>query len=592
MKHPVIALYLCLLSLSVSNAWANAKPGFLKVVLERQDHQTGNPSAEVLARLEAQSIKSYPAFTVIRVPEYRRQQIDVVARGAGFNATIHDDWDLILTPGFVVDTRDPRLPDSGVLSGYPGGDGLYVVQFDAPQDSEFNDLIEEAGLRYVSYLPYNAVLVYGSQSAVARLAAEPHVQWSSVYHPAFRAQPADLHSNDIVGRYVVQLVNVPDSLGIIEELLGEGHSEEVVSSYGPYTNLTVEVSPEVLRRLIRDPHVVAIERASEWMISGEREAVAATGSDYGIVYQDGTQPYKGTGDYKGWIAYRGLDVLLPNQLIAVADTGVSGGSIYSMHPDFQFSSISGKTYCGTGWTDFLGHGTMVAGFAAGNPQGPPQDLKGTQYFNYGMGLAPGAGVFAQRIFSSSGPLCSSVTTWAQDAIAEKNLRGSQSVVQTYSYNDYKLDKVNNVCVQVSNGVYTTDSQAFDYAVRDNSLPITVSAGNVCQFSTNAICPSPLSRPCPNMVLPPATAKNVLTVGASESYRPNMAPPCDHNTQTIRDAESYWASSLKRIAFASRRGTNDGRIKPEIVAPASMVGSSIPSTPAPASPHPRPLAPWR
>jgi Subtilase family len=577
LKYAVASLFIFFLSLSTSSAWANGKPGFIKVLLEPNDHQTGTPPEEVLTRLEAESLKTYPAFTVIRVPESRRQQVEAVARSAGFIATIQDNWDLVQTPGFVVDTRDPHLPASGVLSGYPGGEGLYVVQFDVPQDAELTGLIEKAGLRYVSYLPYNAALLYGSQSAVARLAAGPHIQWSSLYHPAFRAQPADLQSSDRVERYAVQLVDVPNSQAVVAELLGASQSEGEVTSYGPYVTVTVEVDPEILRRLIRDPAVVAIERAAAEMLSGEREAVAATGSNpLDFVYQDGIQPYKGIGDYKGWLAYRGFDFLLPSELIATADTGMSSGAPYLMHPDFTFSSISGKAYCGSSWADVAGHGTLVAGFAAGNPQGSPQDLKGTQYFHYGMGLAPGSGVYAQRIFSAFGAVCGGISTWAQDAINEKGLRGSHSVVQTHSHNDYTTTCVNGSWVQPSDGVYTTESQQYDFAVRDRGLPITVSSGNVCQFPSvsNPSCPTPPGRPCPTRVLPPATAKNVLAVGASESYRPGMAPPCDHETRIVRQAEDYWASTLKRVAYVSRRATTDGRIKPDMVAPASMVSSTI------------------
>lgn len=153
------------------------------------------------------------------------------------------------------------------------------------------------------------------------------------------------------------------------------------------------------------------------------------------------QPYKGVGDYKAWLSFRAADVGLNGQLIAVADTGLSSGSRSVMHPDFSLSSVSGKGYCsGTAWADVVGHGTMVARLAAGNPGGGSTgagDPKGTYFFNWGMGLAPGASLYAQRIFSAGG-LCTTTTVanWAQDAILEKNLRGSHSVVQTHSYNDY------------------------------------------------------------------------------------------------------------------------------------------------------------
>lgn len=42
------------------------------------------------------------------------------------------------------------------------------------------------------------------------------------------------------------------------------------------------------------------------MLSGEREAVAATGSIVSTAepYQDGTQPFKPAGDYKSWLSNR------------------------------------------------------------------------------------------------------------------------------------------------------------------------------------------------------------------------------------------------------------------------------------------------
>jgi len=557
---------------------AEARPGFLKGMLEPLDGRTSEPLAEMLGKLEATTVRSYPAFTVIQVPDRRREEVERVIGSAGFRAAIQDDWDFVFMPGATVDTRRPPLLVSGMLSSYPGDEGLFVIQLEAPLDAAWASQIEKAGLLYVTYLPYNAVLVYGNQSAVAHLANDPQVQWTSLYHPVFRAQPTDLSSNDRVGRYVVQLANVPGNEGVISELLQASLSEGQVTSYGPFVNVTAEVHPEILRRLIRDPRVVAIERAAAPMLSGEREAVAATGSTISTTepYQDGSQPYKPAGNYKTWLSNRNVLSQLGQQTIAVADTGLAGGNTLPLPPDFPSSTlISWMNYCGGGSTfgvDKVGHGTLVAGFAAGNPSGAGQDLKGVQYFNYGMGLGPGARIYAQRISDDGGSFCGSITTWAQDAI---NAKGSaHSIVQTHSHNDYALAKVSGVCTQVADGAYTTEAQAFDYAVRDNGLPIIVSAGNVCQFFKTTDCPSDLSRPCPSRVLPPATAKNVLSMGASESYRPGMTPPCDHNTVPIRQAEDYWASTFNRVAFVSRQGTTDGRIKPDIVAPASMASSTM------------------
>src|SRR5262249_42553335 len=148
----------------------------------------------------------YPAFSVISVPEGHRGEIEGVAHSAGVLATPHDEWDSLFMPGGTVDTRS-LLPSA--LSGYPEAEGLYVIQFEAPLDAAWAGEVEKVGLRYISYIPYNAVLVYGSQEAVARLAAKTEVQWASLYEPAFRAQPADLASVDRSDRYVIQFVATP-----------------------------------------------------------------------------------------------------------------------------------------------------------------------------------------------------------------------------------------------------------------------------------------------------------------------------------------------------------------------------------------------
>ena len=567
------------LAIAMLGAQAQARPAFIKVMLEHPTEAVGGPPADLLARLEARKVKSYSAFTVISVPEHRRHEIEGVAESAGFRATLQEDWDRIFMPGFTVDSRAPRFPPSGVLDEYPGGEGLYVIQFEAPLDAEWTEDISQAGLSYVSYLPYNAALVYGNEKNVAQLAAKPHVQWASLYHPAFRSQPADATTTDRPGRYVVQLVDAPASQETVEALRSASEGEVEAETYGRYINVTAMIAPEMLRELARDPRVVAIEHAPGPMLSGEREAVGATGSTVSTTepYQDGTQPFKPAGDYRTWLSNRNpfLLGLLSSQLIAVADTGFSGGGSFPLHPDFASASITGKAYCGVDYSDGSGHGTLVAGFGAGNPAGSPMDFKGIQPFHYGMGLAPGAGIYSQRM-NSAGTFCGSITTWAQDAINQKSFLGLNSVVQTHSHNDYAVVRVNGACAQVADGLYTTESQQYDFIVRDQGLPITVSAGNVCQYflAADPTCQTPLPRPCPSRVLPPATAKNVLAVGAAESYRPGMAPPCDHNTLVSRQAEDYWASSFKRVAFTSRQGTADGRFKPDLVAPATMVSSTM------------------
>src|SRR5262245_60408975 len=111
MRDPVRPLCVFLFVLTLSSPWPYAKQGFVKVVLERTDPKAAaEPAERALSRLGAQALKSYPAFTVVRVPADRRNEIEAVAREAGLRASVQDDWDSVIMPGFIVDTRAPRLP--------------------------------------------------------------------------------------------------------------------------------------------------------------------------------------------------------------------------------------------------------------------------------------------------------------------------------------------------------------------------------------------------------------------------------------------------------------------------------------------------
>ena len=91
---------------------------------------------------------------------------------------------------------------------------------------------------------------------------------------------------------------------------------------------------------------------------------------------------------------------------------------------------------------------------------------------------------------------------------------------------------------------------------------------------------------PTSIQSPATAKNVITVGATESVRPEF----NDRTYGKRWPKDYpvspfWASPIANnpyqvAAFSSRGPTNEGRIKPDVVAP----GTYILSTRSRAIPH--------
>ncbi|UVS79035.1 S8 family serine peptidase [Actinokineospora sp. UTMC 2448] len=152
------------------------------------------------------------------------------------------------------------------------------------------------------------------------------------------------------------------------------------------------------------------------------------------------------------------------------------------------------------------------------------------------------------------------------------------------------------------GAYTEDSRLADkFANEHRDMLITFSAGNAgVDLNADGVVDN-------DSIGAPGTAKNVLTVGASEVN--TLAPQCDRNLtyQAQNQAErttmgnrscnqaggnnviptwgDWWGSSFPAnpirsdrqtgnhqqiAAFSSRGPTDDGRIKPDVVAPGSWV----------------------
>ena len=506
-------------------------------------------SAGQLAAIGAERIRDYEAFSIVRIPEALSQQAAEQARRCGLQLTIREEWDRVFMPGFAIDTRSPALPTAGVLASYPAGRGLYVVQFDAPLDERTRRQLADVGAQYVAYVPYNAALVVASQEAISALASSEGVSWTSIYHSAFRTRPARSLAGGELQSVVVQVAKVPGSEEVLARL--DALQPEKRNSYLAYENVWIEASEGRIEELLADPYVVAIEQVGIDLPSGEREAIGITSTTTSATepYQNGIRPFKPSGDYRTWLTNRGL-LDTSGYRIAFADTGID----WTL-PEIARAGLNTTSYVGLNGMDSYGHGTAVASVALGDPVAATTDGDG---FYYGMGLAPKTKILAQQIIGATAPVTTELT-WANDA------RNWGCTVQTHSHNEYFQTE----------GVYSQQAQEYDVAVRDtwggddgndDPMPVTIAAGNVCGGSGDY-----RQGDCSTKVLSPATAKNVLTVGATESWRPNAYSNCA--TPPNRQPGDFFADSFKNVAYVSRRGTVDGRIKPDILAPGTLVSAA-------------------
>jgi hypothetical protein len=126
----------------------------------------------------------------------------------------------------------------------------------------------------------------------------------------------------------------------------------------------------------------------------------------------------------------------------------------------------------------------------------------------------------------------------------------------------------------SAGEYTSSSEEVDEFVWENrDMVICFAAGNPGRDSDRDGVIELGS------VEAPGTAKNCITVGASESDRPDQSRRWDTGSWSFRYPEipiagDLWADNPDGMAAFSGRGpTRDGRIKPDVVAPGTSILSA-------------------
>lgn len=238
------------------------------------------------------------------------------------------------------------------------------------------------------------------------------------------------------------------------------------------------------------------------------------------------------------------------EVICVADTGFDTGSATDVHPAFKGRVKKLYDVARPGRTDDPdGHGTHVAGSALGNGKSPSE---GTI-----QGTAPRAKLVLQSLL---GP-------------TELRIPADIKLLLEPPYsNDKARIHTNSWMLAGAPGQYVQHSRdADDFIYQHRDLVVCFSAGNDGRDSglTGTIDPG--------SICAPGTAKNCLTVGASENLRPTVADTWkDHSSTGFGEPirSDPVANNAEGMAAISSRGpTSDGRFKPDVVAPGSYVLSA-------------------
>jgi serine protease AprX len=289
--------------------------------------------------------------------------------------------------------------------------------------------------------------------------------------------------------------------------------------------------PGQLEVLAQSSAVLWVEPAPRRKLFDEAAAKIVGGDDGNLATRTTTQQ----------LGFDGTGVI-----VSVADTGLDTGDTNTMHLDL-FGRVTGFKFYGTNGitdgSDGYGHGTHCAGIVAGNAASGEIDPDTGQF--YGLGVAPGAKLFVQRLFGDDAtearPFPSDETI-TRDAVRSGAKIGS---------NSWGVD---------SGGEYDLDCAQFDELVRDADAGTAGYQPYILEFSAGN------SGPGSQTIGSPASAKNVIATGASQN-----APA------TLSSTYGLYAEGPDAMAdFSSRGPCADGRIKPDVVAPGTWIASAASS----------------
>jgi subtilisin family serine protease len=252
-------------------------------------------------------------------------------------------------------------------------------------------------------------------------------------------------------------------------------------------------------------------------------------------------------------AWTTLDLTGTGQIVAVADTGLDVGAAGNI-TDFAGRIVATQSFGrpATGaWDDPQGHGTHVAGSAVG-----AGSLSGGQF----RGTAPGAGLVVQSLYTDA----TSSRIYVPDDLTE--LLSPAYAAGARIHNNSWGSDINR---------YDTWAQTADQFVWDHpDMLVVVAAGNsgIDRGADGLVDPGSLNTP--------ATAKNVLAVGASESNRPNQGQTGTYGELDFDDFpvnpvhdDQISDDPTGLAAFSSRGPAADGRVRPDLVAPGTNLISA-------------------
>ena len=427
-------------------------------------------------------------------------------------------------------------------------DGYYIVQFEDSILPEWKAHLLDTGAELLGYVPHNAYIIRANNTQLDQIRDLLEVQWIGIFQPAYRIAPWINYQIQQKTTLVVLTFPGANNKFILEQIEAWGGEINSVSENEFRGKLVILIDSNFVTDIAKLSGIMWIEPWSEPTLTNDiargimdvQDTVWATQNLYGA-----------------------------GQIVAIADTGLDIGQNNSlMSDDFEGRVIS--TYClgrtsPCNWSDPNGHGTHVAGSVLGNGRNSGSNPGNHNYSTSFAGIAPEADLVFQSLLGVDGSL-SGIPDDLNDLFQQAYDQGAR--IHTNSWGQSQGPPW---------GEYSDRSFDVDQFLWNHpDMTIFFSAGN------NGIDGNSDGIIDLDLVGWPGTAKNVITVGATENLRPSGGLNTQWGDNDIFGGrypsnpihDDWISNNYNGLAAFSSRGPVDGqRIKPDVVAPGTNILST-------------------
>lgn len=551
------------------------------VFVDKTDVENINKVESLVSKI----LTKYPTFLLA---EADSEQINSLKQ-AGFSLELRKKNEMIRlrTVEFDTSKESPQVPENLSLKSadLEEGENYWIVQFIGPIKEEWKTKITNLGSELYDYIPENAFLVKIDAETREKLQKLDFVNWIGPYEPLYKVSPLLMGSKEKVTGDELRTLSIsksfkPNFYGNLRLIVHDSADiGKVQQKIHELAGNVLEKTNNSIKASIQPSELLKLAKMSEvkWI---EPVVVNKLVNDVAAQILDVQQIWNN----------HGLDG--EGQIVAVCDSGIDTGVIdLSMHADFQgriqniyswpiqgnYQQYLDNTSFDDGPADLgNGHGTHVTGSVLGNGEKSGGSIRGMAFNARLIFQAVEQWMDLKPEYTSPPDLIDSYQLLGIPNDLNELFR--QAYNEGARIHNNSWGGSSDVYGNDISGQYTIDSQTIDdFIWNHKDMVIIFAAGNGgMDFSPrNGVVDS-------DSLDVQATAKNCITVGASENNRPHgTSPPPGYDLnygafgfpENPIKSDHVSNNSEGMAAFSSRGPTDDGRIKPDVVAPGTNILST-------------------